>query len=172
MSGHFTLALPGSSRGGWVVRQPRAYMTPITLKPFENLNHREQVIALWEAVFGYETAHNSPNLVIDKKIAIGDGLFFVAVAGVEVVGTIMAGYDGHRGWIYSLAVRSTHRKQGIGSSLVSHAERALTEKGCMKINLQIMQGNETVAGFYSSLGFSEEKRVSMGKRIRENIPVS
>lgn len=147
-------------------------MTSVTIKPFDNLSHREQVIALWEAVFGYETAHNSPNLVIDKKIAIDDGLFFVAVAGVEVVGTIMAGYDGHRGWIYSVAVHPNQRKQGIGSDLVSHAEHALAEKGCMKINLQIMQGNETVAAFYSSLGYSEEKRVSMGKRINESIPVA
>lgn len=147
-------------------------MTSTTIKPFENASHREQVIALWLAVFGYETAHNSPNLVIDKKIAVSDGLFFVAVADVAIVGTIMAGYDGHRGWIYSVAVHPDHRKQGIGSNLVAHAERALTERGCMKVNLQIMEGNEAVAAFYSSLGYSVEKRVSMGKRIHENIPVA
>jgi ribosomal protein S18 acetylase RimI-like enzyme len=118
------------------------------------------------------SSHNSPNLVIDKKESIDDGLFFVAVAGVEVVGTLMAGYDGHRGWIYSVAVHPNHRKQGIGSSLVSHAEGKLGEKGCMKINLQIMQGNEAVAAFYDSLGYFEEQRVSMGKRIHENIPVA
>ena len=147
-------------------------MTSLTIKPFENARHREQVVALWRAVFGYETAHNSPDLVIDKKIAVDDGLFFVAISGVEVVGTIMAGYDGHRGWIYSVAVHPAHRKQGIGSKLVAHAERALTDKGCMKVNLQIMEGNEGVAAFYSSLGYSAEKRVSMGKRIPENIPVA
>jgi ribosomal protein S18 acetylase RimI-like enzyme len=147
-------------------------MTLFTIKPFDNLGHREQVITLWEAVFGYETAHNSPNLVIDKKVVINDGLFFVAIVGSEVVGTIMAGYDGHRGWIYAVAVHPNHRQQGIGSGLVSHAERELAEKGCMKINLQIMQGNETVSAFYASLGYSEEQRVSMGKRIHENIPVA
>ena len=147
-------------------------MTSITIKPFEDAGHREQVVALWQAVFGYETAHNSPNLVIDKKIATGDGLFFVAVTDVGVVGTIMAGYDGHRGWIYSVAVHPDHREQGIGSELVSHAERALTDKGCMKINLQIMDGNEGVVAFYSSLGYSAERRVSMGKRIHANIPVA
>ena len=146
-------------------------MPSITIEPYDDRSHRGQVVALWEAVFGYETKHNSPNLVIDKKLAIEDGLFFVAVASVEVIGTIMAGYDGHRGWIYSVAVRPDHRKQGVGSNLVSRAERALTAKGCMKINLQIMQGNEAVAAFYASLGYSEEKRVSMGKRIDQNIPV-
>ncbi len=147
-------------------------MTSITITPFENFRHRDPVIALWQAVFGYETAHNRPDLVIDKKAAVNDGLFFIATAGVEVVGTVMAGYDGHRGWIYSVAVHPAHRKQGIGSALVSHAERALAEKGCMKINLQIMDGNESVAAFYSSLGYLAEKRVSMGKSISENIPVA
>ncbi|MDB6027247.1 MAG: acetyltransferase [Verrucomicrobiales bacterium] len=141
------------------------------IKPFDNASHREQVIALWEVVFGYETAHNRPGLAIDKKIAMKDQLFFVALLDTEVIGTIMAGYDGHRGWIYSVAVHKKHRKQGVGSNLVSHAERALAERGCMKINLQIAQGNESVAAFYASLGYSEEKRVSMGKRIPENIPV-
>ncbi len=142
------------------------------IKLFDNLTHREPVIALWEAIFGYETAHNSPGLVIDKKIAINDELFFVALLDAEVVGTTMAGYDGHRGWIYSVAVHPGHRKQGIGTSLVSHAERALIERGCVKINLQIAQGNESVAAFYSSLGYAEEKRVSMGKRIDENSSIS
>jgi ribosomal protein S18 acetylase RimI-like enzyme len=142
----------------------------ISIKPFDNLSHRDQVITLWETVFGYETAHNRPGLVIDKKIAINDQLFFVALVGVEVVGTIMAGYDGHRGWIYSVAVHPGHRKQRIGSNLVSHAEHALIERGCLKINLQIMEGNESVTAFYSALGYSEEKRISMGKRIQKNIP--
>jgi ribosomal protein S18 acetylase RimI-like enzyme len=77
----------------------------------------------------------------------------------------MAGYDGHRGWIYSVAVSPAHRRQGIGSLLVAHAERALIDLGSVKINLQIMEGNESVTAFYSSLGFSVEKRISMGKRI-------
>ncbi len=147
-------------------------MILVTISPFVNAIHRSQVIALWETVFGYEAAHNNPSLVIDKKVAVGDGLFFVAASDNAVIGTIMAGYDGHRGWIYSLAVSPSHRRQRIGSRLVLAAERALIDKGCMKINLQIMAGNENVASFYSSLGFSVEKRVSMGKQILENIPAS
>jgi ribosomal protein S18 acetylase RimI-like enzyme len=147
-------------------------MKAITITPFVNAVHRGQVIALWEDVFGYESAHNTPCLVIDKKIEAVDQLFFVALSGAVVIGTIMAGYDGHRGWIYSVAVQSENRKQGIGSRLVSHAERALTDRGCLKINLQIMEGNESVVAFYSSLGYLVEKRVSMGKRIHENIPAA
>jgi ribosomal protein S18 acetylase RimI-like enzyme len=147
-------------------------MNTITIIPYSNASHRGQVIALWETVFGYETAHNTPSLAIDKKLAVDDGLFFVAVTERTVVGTIMAGYDGHRGWIYSVAVHPDHRKQRIGSELVSQAERALAGKGCMKINLQIVQGNEAVAAFYASLGYAEEKRISMGKPLLENIPVT
>lgn len=144
-------------------------MTP-TICAFNDSDHRDQVIALWEAVFGYETVHNRPALVIDKKLAVEDGLFFVAMIDDKIIGTIMAGYDGHRGWLYSVAVHPDHRKQGIGSQLVAHAERALTARGCMKINLQIVAGNESVASFYESLGYAIEPRVSMGKRIHATIP--
>jgi ribosomal protein S18 acetylase RimI-like enzyme len=146
--------------------------TTITITPFANADHRDQVIALWQRVFGYEAAHNEPRLVIDKKIAVDDGLFFVATADGAVVGTIMAGYDGHRGWIYSVAVSPERRKLGIGSCLVRHAEDALTRKGCTKINLQIMEGNENVAAFYASLGYSVERRVSMGKRLLQIASVA
>ena len=147
-------------------------MDSVTIVPFSNTAHRAKVITLWETVFGYEAAHNRPTLVIDKKLAVDDGLFFVALSGQEVVGTVMAGYDGHRGWIYSVAVSPTHRRRGVGSQLIAAAERALVTKGCVKVNLQIMEGNESVTAFYASLGFSEEKRVSMGKRLHENIPAA
>lgn len=136
---------------------------------FHNFEHRKGVIALWQAAFGYETAHNEPTLVIDRKLALDDGLFFVAICDGVVVGSVMAGYDGHRGWLYSLAVLPDHRNQDIGSDLVSEAEQALVNRGCMKINLQIMEGNEAVQTFYESLGYTAEARVSMGKRIPENI---
>ena len=142
----------------------------IEVIPYADGSHRVQAVALWKAVFGYETAHNDPHLSIDRKLAAADDLFFVALSGAAVVGTIMAGYDGHRGWIYSVAVAPTHRHQGIGSELVAHAERALARKGCVKINLQILEGNEGTVEFYETLGFAIEPRTSMGKRITENIP--
>jgi ribosomal protein S18 acetylase RimI-like enzyme len=140
------------------------------ITPYVDAVHRSQVVALWEKIFGYEAPHNRPSLAIDKKLEIDDHLFFVAVVDNAVVGTIMAGYDGHRGWIYSVAVAPSHRRQGIGSRLVSHAEGALTCKGCVKINLQILEANESVVAFYAKLGYAVEKRVSMGKRIPGNVP--
>ena len=143
-------------------------MNPI-ITAFDTRLHYDQVISLWEDVFGYEADHNAPQLVIDKKLEIGDGLFFVALDNQTVVGTVMAGYDGHRGWIYSTAVSPIYQKQGLGSSLLAFAERKLSELGCMKINLQIMEGNEAVENFYLANGYHTEKRISMGKRLPENI---
>jgi ribosomal protein S18 acetylase RimI-like enzyme len=139
---------------------------------YSNNHHRHAVIALWETVFGYETAHNTPSLAIDKKLAVADELFFVALRDEEVIGTVMGGYDGHRGWLYSVAVHPAHRREGLGAKLVRHAEDALIARGCMKINLQIISANASVAAFYEALGYSIEPRISMGKKIEANIVMS
>src|SRR2546430_1057209 len=89
---------------------------------FDMLGHGDQLAALWQRVFGYSSPHNAPRFVIANKQAAGDGLLFVAEADGKIVGSIMAGYDGHRGWLYSLAVLPDYRKLGIGSRLVQHAE--------------------------------------------------
>ena len=137
---------------------------------YRDRQHRAQVVALWQQAFGYDTAHNVPSLAIDKKLAVNDGLFFVATDKKAVIGTILAGYDGHRGWLYSVAVHADYRRHGLGSSLVRHAEQALIGLGCMKINLQINSGNEAVVGFYEALGYGVEPRISMGKKIAGTIP--
>jgi hypothetical protein len=79
-------------------------MDSISIITYSDIAHRTKVITLWREVFGYEAAHNKPELVIDHKVSFGDQLFFVATVGEAVIGTVMAGYDGHRGWIYSVAV--------------------------------------------------------------------
>ncbi|CAN5278303.1 GNAT family acetyltransferase [soil metagenome] len=127
--------------------------------------HRQAVIDLWNQVFGYQAAHNNPVTTIDLKLAVDDGLFFVCEQGGAVVGTTMAGYDGHRGWLYSVAVHPSQRRSGIGAALVEAAEAALAALGCLKINLQIIAENGKVAAFYEALGYSQEPRISMGKRI-------
>ena len=138
---------------------------PAELVAYVDGRHREAVIALWKDVFGYQTPHNRPAAAIDRKLAVEDGLFFVALRRDLVVGTILSGYDGHRGWLYSVAVLPAHRKAGIGAALVRHAERALIHRGCVKINLQITAGNKAVVGFYGALGYAVEERISMGKPI-------
>jgi len=141
----------------------------IQIIPFDNVEHRSQVIDIWSSIFSYEEPRNDPALVIDKKLAVDDGLFFVAMENGKVVGTIMAGYDGHRGWIYSLAVIPERRRVRIGARLLQHAETELRKLGCVKINLQIFERNVIVKEFYLKKGYDVEDRISMGKEIVENI---
>ncbi len=143
----------------------------IVITNYSENTDKETVIKLWENVFGYGTAHNSPSLVIDKKREFEDNLFFVAkTESQELVGTVMCGYDGHRGWIYSLAVLPECQNSGAGTKLMQYAEKKLEAIGCMKINLQIVEQNGGVQNFYEKLGYSTEARISMGKRIEKNIP--
>lgn len=131
--------------------------------------HRASVIALWDNVFDHPTEHRLPSRSIDMKLAHQDRLFFVAMAGEKVVGSLLAGYDGHRGWLYSVSVDPGHRRQGIGEALVKHAEAALVKIGCLKINLQVVHTNTEIVPFYESLGYSVEPHVSMGKRLYEQL---
>jgi ribosomal protein S18 acetylase RimI-like enzyme len=141
-----------------------------TIRGFDPETDHDGVVALWRTVFGYETAHNDPSLAIAKKVAVDDGLFFVAEDGAGIVGSVMAGYDGHRGWLYAVAVHAERRRAGLGERLVRVAEDALTDRGCMKINLQLLASNEATAEFYRSLGYTVEPRVSMGKVVGVNVP--
>ena len=125
------------------------------------------MVALWARVFGqgYGAPHNDPEVAIGLKTAYDPGLFLVAVADWRVVGTVMGGYDGHRGWVYSLAVDESERSMGIGTVLMREVEQKLRALGCLKVNLQVVGSNSGVVGFYERLGFSVEDRISMGKRL-------
>ena len=122
-----------------------------------------QVVVLWTTAFGYQQSHNEPRRVIQQKLAVADHLFFVAVEQGQIVGTVMGGYDGHRGWIYSLAVADNRRRQGIGTALMRHVERELAARSCEKINLQVVSTNAAVVEFYRRVGYAVEERISMGK---------
>jgi ribosomal protein S18 acetylase RimI-like enzyme len=123
----------------------------------------QDVVALWKNVFAYPEPRNDPATVIRQKMVAQPHLFFVAVADGKVVGTAMGGYDGHRGWIYSLAVDPKHRRQKLGTALIQHVEKALAEQGSPKVNLQVLPSNAGAIAFYGQLGYHVEERISMGK---------
>lgn len=125
---------------------------------------KEALIALWEEVFPKAAPHNQPARVIEEKLAVDD-LIFVAEQEGKIIGACQAGYDGHRGWLYGVAVSPEKRRRGIGTELINKAVEALREQGCGKVNLQIRAGNTAVAKFYKSLGFKVEDRLSMGRHI-------
>jgi ribosomal protein S18 acetylase RimI-like enzyme len=130
---------------------------------------REAVIALWRDVFPeYADAsrpQRDPALSIANKMSMQPELFFVGTLGGEVIGTVMAGYDGHRGWVYSLAVTPALRGRGYGGALMKHAEHALATLGCPKVNLQILSVKTELRGFYEKLGYRMDEVVSLGKRL-------
>lgn len=122
------------------------------------------LIKLWKTVFPDDPPHNEPSIVIDQKLAVDD-LIFVAEKNGRISGACIAGYDGHRGWLYAVAVAPDSRRNGTGTRLIRHALQRLKNIGCRKVNLQIRADNHSVADFYKSLGFKIEDRLSMGALI-------
>lgn len=138
-------------------------MTIIALYQAE---HFEGVDRLWRMVFPNDPARNHACNAIPVKLALDDDLFWVALdRDGAVIGTIMAGWDGHRGWLYTVAVDPAHQRTGCGRMLVEHALEELRRRGCGKVNLQIRSGNEQVAEFYRTMGFAVEPRTSMGREL-------
>ena len=125
---------------------------------------RSSLIELWNSVFPDDPPHNEPSIVIEAKLEVDD-MIFVAEHESKLAGACMAGYDGHRGWLYAVAVLKEYRRSSTGSKLVKYAMQSLKEIGCIKVNLQIRSTNTEVAAFYESLGFFVEDRLSMGSFI-------
>ena len=129
----------------------------------------QAVLALWSEAFPeYATLgkpQRDPRLSIRNKLAMQPELFFVGLLNERLIGTAMTGYDGHRGWLYSLAVAEDQRGNGYGRALVEHAERALASIGCPKLNLQLMANQPEAQGFYAKLGYQMDEVGSFGKRL-------
>ena len=134
------------------------------IRPYTESDEKT-VAALWREVFPGAPAHNHPETDIQRKLAVQRELFFVATQGDELVGTAMGGYDGHRGWVYYVVVSPRHRRQGIGTALMTQVEDGLARIGCPKLNLQVRANNHKVVRFYKKLGYEAEERISMGKRL-------
>jgi len=136
----------------------------VRISPYSDA-HFSGVDALWKEAFPDDPPRNQAAAAIPEKLAAQPELLLVALDGDDVVGTAMAGYDGHRGWLYSVAVRRSHRRRGIGAMLIREAEARLRALGCGKVNLQVRTTNLAVVAFYETLGFEVEERVSLGKRL-------
>ena len=134
---------------------------------YEN-RHFAGVDALWREVFPDDPPWNRAEMAIPAKLAVQPELFLVALDGERVVGSVMGGYDGHRGWIYALAVEPSHRRRGIATALLRAIEQHLAAAGCGKVNLQVRASNTGPIAFYEALGYTVEPRISMGKRLRGN----
>ncbi len=129
-----------------------------------NVNDTDAVVALWERC-GVTRPWNDPRLDIARKLTVQPELFLVAERDGMIVGTVMAGFDGHRGWVNYLAVEPERQGAGLGRELMTTVERSLEALGCPKLSLQVRAENETALGFYRALGYQPDAVVSLGKRL-------
>lgn len=125
------------------------------------------VVQLWRDC-GLVMPQNDPEKDLVRKMAVQPELFLVGVLDGRILASIMAGYEGHRGWLNYLAVAPDMRRSGIGRQMVDAAEKRLRSMGCPKINLQVRTSNMEALAFYRSIGFVEDQVVSLGKRLEND----
>ena len=135
----------------------------LRVRPYRHADE-EAVVALWQGC-GLVVEQNDPRRDISTKLAFQPELFLVGLLEKRLVGSVMAGYEGHRGWIHYLAVDPAFRSKSLGRQLMDAAEAALRRLGCPKVNLQVRSENDAVIAFYEGLGYRVEERVGMGKRL-------
>lgn len=121
-----------------------------------------QVIALWEAC-GLTRPWNDPSTDFALAISSGASAVLVARDGAAIAGSVMTGFDGHRGWVYYLAVAPAHRRRGLGRTLMAAAEGWLKARGAPKIQLMVREDNAAALGFYEALGMERQKVVTLGR---------
>jgi ribosomal protein S18 acetylase RimI-like enzyme len=132
----------------------RAYETP----------DQQAVVALWQEC-GLTRPWNDPHRDIARKLTEQPELFLVGTHDGALVATAMVGFDGHRGWVYYLAVAPKYRGRSFGRMLMQEAERLLLERGCPKLNLQVRSSNTEAVEFYRRLGYVQDEVVSFGRRL-------
>ena len=125
------------------------------------------VIDLWKEC-GLIVPWNNPATDINRKCADSPQMFFIGELENELAASCMAGYDGHRGWIYFLAVKYSQRGKGLASRLVDHVEKELIELGCPKVELMVRKNNDGVIAFYKSIGFDPDPVIVLSKRLIED----
>lgn len=124
---------------------------------------RAQLIALWHACKLVVAGANDPDFDIDFCLKSVDAGILVGVEGDRVVGSVMVGHEGHRGWMYYVAVDPTLQGRGLGREIVAAAEIWLKARGAPKAQLMIRETNTQVEAFYARLGYKTIPRIVMQK---------
>ena len=125
---------------------------------------QDAVIQLWQAC-GLVRTWNDPAQDIARKLQVQPELFLVGMVRGELMASVMAGYEGHRGWVNYLAVAPAHQRNAHARTLMQEVERLLLARGCPKVNLQIRSSNAHVIAFYKAIGYAQDDVVSMGRRL-------
>lgn len=135
----------------------------LLIRSYRSHDH-DGVVALWQRA-GLTRPWNDPGRDIARKLHVQPELFFVGEVEGALIASAMAGDDGHRGWVYYVAVDLGARRRGYGHALMQHVEQALRARGCAKLNLQVRADNMEALSFYERLGYLREDRVDFGKRL-------
>lgn len=138
------------------------------IRPYRNAD-RAAVIALWQAC-GLTRPWNPPEADIAFLRASGHGELLVAADQERLIGTVMVGHDGHRGWVYYMAVDPARQRQGLGTRLLRAAESWAAARGVRKMELMIRESNAAVAGFYAGCGYGAEPVVVMSRWLDPPTP--
>ena len=138
----------------------------LLIRPFKE-GDEGALVSLWN-MCKLTVPWNNPHKDIARKLKVQAELFLVGYLEDKLIASVMAGYDGHRGWINYFAVHPDFQERGYGKQLMDNVENRLRELGCPKINLQIREGNDKVFSYYQKLGFVEDKRINMGKRLEDD----
>ena len=138
----------------------------LLIRPFKE-GDEEALVSLWN-ICKLTVPWNNPYKDIARKLKVQAELFLVGYLEDKLIASVMAGYDGHRGWINYFAVHPDFQARGYGKQLMDNVEKRLRKFGCPKINLQIREENDKVFSYYQNLGFVEEKRINMGKRLEDD----
>jgi len=135
----------------------------VKIRPFV-LEDEDAVIALWLKC-NLVRPQNNPQQDIERKLKVNPELFLVGVEGNKIIATAMGGYEGHRGWVNYLGVDPACQKKGLGRKMMEAIEKKLLERGCPKLNLQVLIGNTGAIKFYERIGYKKDEVVSFGKRL-------
>lgn len=130
----------------------------------------DAVVALWERC-ALTRPWNDPRKDIARKLALADGGLLVGVVDGLIVASVMAGYDGHRGWANYVAVDAQYRTSGSGRAMMDAAETWLRERNCPKLNVQVRSDNRGAIEFYKRIGFGVDAAASLGKRLEPDREV-
>ncbi len=128
------------------------------------LPDQDAVIALWTAA-GLTRPWNDPESDFARALDGPSSTVLVGQADGELLATAMVGHDGHRGWVYYVAVRGDMRGRGHGTTLMGAAEDWLRERGVPKIQLMVRDDNAAATGFYQALGYEPASVRVLGRRL-------
>jgi ribosomal protein S18 acetylase RimI-like enzyme len=130
---------------------------------------QDAIVELWQQC-GLVVPWNNPLTDIARKIADSPELFFTGKTNGKLVASCMAGYDGHRGWIYFLAVAISEQRKGFAAQLVAHVEAQLIELGCPKLELMVRDRKREMIAFYEAIGFNLDPVRVLSKRLQQDDP--